>query len=50
MERTNKELREERKANAANEQAREGALEMRALAELELVLVGGGDAPQDWGG
>ena len=50
MERTNKELRDERKADVANQQPEMGALDVRALAELELMLVGGGDGLQDWGG
>ena len=27
-----------------------GARDVRRLAELELMLVGGGDGAQDWGG
>jgi len=50
MERTNKELRNERNADVSGEQAEKGALDVRALVELELMLVGGGETPPDWGG
>ena len=50
MERTNKNLLDERTADVVDQQAEKGALDVRALADLELVLVGGGDLGSDWGG
>ena len=52
MERTNKAIELHIAGNTEQETGMETTLarEVRALADLELMLVGGGDSTNDWGG
>ena len=52
MERTNRtgEARNEGTDAQREGQNETGARDVRRLAELELMLVGGGDGQNDWGG
>ena len=51
MERTNRnELGNDRNVGELLDGREKGAHEVRTLADLELMLVGGGDEIPDWGG